>query len=242
MCNSFNVKCNWKRPKKTKIHFVIRGQYLWLLCLVLEYTINPVSMCRNRRWLRVDKLSVNHMMTRVVVIESLERGEPGNKTGRVWSHCDHQVVTTAEICCHQWDLRSSKIASVAIKYYYLTAMYVPRWQLVSCSVTTPFLSAKDVACETGSQFNIVQKPKIGNCRRKEIIVSFTVILSLPINPPWKVGWPEQQCKFIWPDCCIAAMIVNGGQTEEHGYLIWLTQNTCECKWRTPELTLVVCTQ
>ena len=30
---------------------------------------------------------------------------------------------------------------------------------------------------------------------------------------------QQQCKLMWPDCCIAAMIVNGGQTKEHGYLI-----------------------
>ena len=169
--------------RKLKIHFWSEVNICGPPCLVLEYTINPVSMCRNRQWLRVHELSVNHMMTRVVVIESLERGEPGNKTGRVWSRCDHQVVTTAEICCHQWDPRSSKIASIAMKYYYLTAMYVPHWQLVSCSVTRPFLSAKGVACETGSQFNIVQKPKIGNCRCKEIIVSLTVVL--PLNPPWK---------------------------------------------------------
>ena len=115
MCNSFNVKCNWKRPKKTKNSFWSEVNICGPPCLVLEYTIT-VSRCRNRQWLRVHELSVNHMMTRVVVIESLERGEPGNNTGRVWSHCDHQVVTTAEICCHQWDPRSSKITSVAMKY------------------------------------------------------------------------------------------------------------------------------
>ena len=34
--------------------------------------------------------------------------------GRVWSHCDHQVATTTEICCDQWDPRSSKITVVVM--------------------------------------------------------------------------------------------------------------------------------